>query len=158
MLVVGDQQARDRRAAIADDDRAPLARAALRLEADREAIVRVLERGGLASLAHRADRHPLGDRRGLGLHEVESQRFEAVLQDAEVHRRFGFDHVGRVAERQPEGVPGDVHAGLARVGVGARGERGESESDCQGEGRSGSGQISWRPSLHGRGEHCPTLE
>ena len=43
MLVVGDQQAGLGDAAVADDERAPLARVADGIEADRQAVARVLE-------------------------------------------------------------------------------------------------------------------
>ena len=59
VLVVRDQQAGRGDAAVAHDERAPLARAARGLEADREAVVRVLERPRRAALGHGAHRHAL---------------------------------------------------------------------------------------------------
>ena len=63
--------------------------------------------------------------------EIERDPGDAVLREAQIHRRFTGDFRARVRDLQPERVVPGVDAGLARVGVGERGRRGQDEHESR---------------------------
>src|ERR1039457_6424057 len=102
------------------------------------------ERHGRAARRHRRNTHTLAAR---GRRQIERERFEAVLDESDVHSGLAHDLVGIVTERYAKDVVLDIDAGLARVVVSRQRQR-----EGQGEQQESSGP---RPEL---GLHEVSLE